>query len=173
MNAQRYLVAIGSNMRVPGIGPPRAVLRRALETLDGAGARLIAASPVIDSVPVGPSPRRFANAAGVFETAKLPEAFLDTLQALEVRFGRRRLGQRWQARPLDLDIVLWSGGEFTSRRLVVPHPLWRSRPFVTGPAARVAANWRDPATGLTVARIHARLTRPRPTPSAARGRVGP
>ena len=154
----RYVVALGSNMRVPGIGSPRAVIRSAFDALSGE-FEVSARSRIIDSAPVGPSQRRYANAAALIVTAKRPSDVLHVLQAIERRYGRRRLGQRWRARPLDLDIVLWSGGAFDAPGLTIPHPLWRIRPFVAAPAAMVAPDWRDVQTGLTVRQTSARLDR--------------
>lgn len=151
-------------MRVPGIGGPRGVLAAALAALEAEGLAVEVAAPVITSAPVGPSQRRFANGAAVVGTRLAPPEVLRLLQGMERAFGRKRRGQRWRARPLDLDIVLWSGGAWLSPGLLVPHRAFRSRPFVLGPAARIASAWRDPGTGLTLRQLHARLTRPRPLP---------
>lgn len=159
----RYLVALGSNMRHPRHGGPRRVLAAALATLEGR-FDLLAASPVIDSAPLGPSNRRYANAAALVETALEPGAMLDALQAIEQRLGRRRRGSRWRARVLDLDLVLWSGGAWHDARLTVPHSEFRHRGFVLAPAAAIAPDWRDPVTGRTLRQLHARLTRPQPLP---------
>jgi len=125
---------------------------------------VLARSAVIDSAPVGPSQRQYANAALVLETERHPPALLGVLQAMEQDFGRVRRGQRWGARVLDLDIVLWSGGAWVTPGLTIPHPLFRTRPFVLSPALAIAADWRDPDSGHTVRQLHARLTRPRPLP---------
>lgn len=153
-----YIVALGSNMRVPGIGAPRQVLEHAFEAMEQAGLRISAASGVFDSAPLGPSLRRFANAVAEIETELDPPSLLATLQGIERQFGRRRRGQRWRARPLDLDIALWSGGLWVSPDLVIPHPLLRQRSFVLRPAARIAPLWRDPVSGLTLRQLAARLT---------------
>ena len=88
---------------------------------------------------------------------------LARLKAIERAFGRRP-GRRWGARVLDLDIILWSGGCWRSKGLVVPHPRYRDRTFVLRPLHDVAPRWRDPLTGLTPRQLEARLTRPRPLP---------
>ncbi len=108
----RYLIALGSNARHARFGAPRRVLAAALERLAAEGVRVIAAAPVIETEPVGPSIRRYANSAAVIETALDPEALLALLKRLEREFGRRPGGRRWRARVLDLDLVLWSGGVF-------------------------------------------------------------
>ena len=83
---------------------------------------------------------------------------------IEASFGCRRGGQRWGARVLDLDIILWEGGAWSSPDLTVPHTAFRSRSFVLTPAAAIAPRWRDPVTGLSLRQLRARLTRPRPLP---------
>jgi 2-amino-4-hydroxy-6-hydroxymethyldihydropteridine diphosphokinase len=140
------------------------VLAAATDLIDETLGSVLARSPVIDSTPVGPSLRRYANAALVLESALDPQDLLASLQWLEAQLGRVRRGQRWRSRVIDLDIVLWSGGVVAEPNLKVPHPLFRQRDFVLGPAAAIAPSWRDPLTGLTLAHLHARLTRRRPLP---------
>ncbi|MGB3795499.1 MAG: 2-amino-4-hydroxy-6-hydroxymethyldihydropteridine diphosphokinase [Alteraurantiacibacter sp.] len=160
----QYLVALGSNQRVPGIGGPRAVLHRAVTMLEGAGFDIEAVSSIITSRPVGPSQRTYANGALIATIGHAPLQALATLQQIERDCGRQKRGQRWRSRPLDLDIVLWSGGKFDVRDLQIPHPMFRERDFVLGPAAAIAPDWRDPFTALTMKQLHARLTRNRPAP---------
>jgi 2-amino-4-hydroxy-6-hydroxymethyldihydropteridine diphosphokinase len=155
----RYLIALGSNQRHARFGSPRGVLATALKQLEADGVRVIAAAPAIETDPVGPSIRRYANSAAVVETDLDPDALLALFKRIECDFGRRPGGQRWRARVLDLDLVLWSGGPYASPMLTIPHPLFRARTFVLIPALAVAPDWRDPLTGLTVRHLHARLTR--------------
>ncbi|HEY6869417.1 MAG TPA: 2-amino-4-hydroxy-6-hydroxymethyldihydropteridine diphosphokinase [Novosphingobium sp.] len=163
---QRYLIALGSNRPHPRAGAPRAVLAAALGALDRAGLAVAAAAPVALSRPLGPSQRTYANAAALVDTAADPPELLAALQRIERAFGRIRRGRRWGARVLDLDIVLWSGGRWSEPGLTVPHPHFRARTFVLGPARSIAGAWRDPLTGLTLRQLHARLTRPRPLPKS-------
>ena len=167
----RYLVALGSNVRHARFGPPEAVVRAALAGLDRAGLALLAAAPIARSRPLGPSRRRYANTTALIASDLLPPQMLERLQAIEHGFGRRRRGQRWSARVLDLDVVLWSGGPWRDPVLTIPHPRFRERRFVLAPAARIAPTWRDPITHLTLRQLAARLTRPRPLPIAPRGRA--
>ncbi|MEM7689522.1 MAG: 2-amino-4-hydroxy-6-hydroxymethyldihydropteridine diphosphokinase [Pseudomonadota bacterium] len=158
-----YLIALGSNMRVPGIGSPRRVLAVALRALEAEGVSVLAAAPFIDSAPLGPSLRRYANGAACVETQLAPPELLVVLQKLERRFGRgrsQRRGQRWRARALDLDIILWSGGVWISPSLRIPHREMRARDFVLRPAAAIARTWRDPVTGLSLGALSARLMKP-------------
>jgi 2-amino-4-hydroxy-6-hydroxymethyldihydropteridine diphosphokinase len=147
----RYVIALGSN-RMGRHGRPREEVRAASAEIGG----MVAMSPIIETVPIGPSIRRYANAALLVESAESPPDLLARLKAIERDFGRRR-GQSWGARVIDLDIILWSEGAWSSAGLTVPHPAFRDRDFVIGPLLRVAAAWRDPISGLSVRQLHHRL----------------
>ena len=162
--AQRYLIALGSNQRHQRFGAPERVLAAALLALDRTGLTLERASPVVRSVPLGPSRRRYANSAALDKTRLDPPAMLARLKNIERQFGRKPGGVRWTARVLDLDIVLWNGGAFSAPNLIIPHREFRTRAFVLTPTCAIAGTWRDPLTGLTLRHLHARLTRPRPAP---------
>ena len=156
----RYLIALGSNVRHARFGRPEQVLAEALDALDAAGLIVECAAPVIRSAPLGPSRRRYANSAALVLTELWPDELLAALKGIERAFGRRKGGQRWSSRVLDLDIVLWSGGAWVSPGLLVPHREFRERDFVLRPAAMLAPAWRDPVTGLTIRQLHRRLLRP-------------
>lgn len=161
-----YLIALGSNRRHGLYGRPADVVLAAQEEMAALGT-VTARAPVIATPAMGAAQRRFANAALVLESELTPSALLSAAKRLEREFGRRR-GQRWGDRVLDVDIVLWSGGVWRSGGggggLTIPHPQFRRRAFVLGPAAAIAPRWRDPVSGLTIAHLQARLTRPRPLP---------
>jgi 2-amino-4-hydroxy-6-hydroxymethyldihydropteridine diphosphokinase len=159
-----YLIALGSNVRTASDGAPGQVLASAIGVLEERGLLFHAIAPIIATPPLGPSQRRFANSAAVIETFREPEELLGLLKAAEQIFGRKSHGQRWRARVLDLDIVLWDGGIWESNSLVVPHPEFRTRNFVLQPASAIAGEWRDPITNLSLAQLYARLTKPRPVP---------
>ncbi|XUU61142.1 2-amino-4-hydroxy-6-hydroxymethyldihydropteridine diphosphokinase [Erythrobacter sp. HA6-11] len=159
--SHRYVLAFGSNMRVAGIGSPSDVIKAAIEDLEDLGLWFHSVSPFIRSAAVGPSSREYINAVALVETYRTPPSMLLLARAVEDGLGRKRRGQAWQARTIDIDILLWDGGIFAIKDLAIPHPRFRERDFVLGPAKAVAADWRDPVTGLSLAQLFARLTRPR------------
>ncbi|HEX7784030.1 MAG TPA: 2-amino-4-hydroxy-6-hydroxymethyldihydropteridine diphosphokinase [Sphingobium sp.] len=161
MTRASYAIALGSNRPLSAQLPPRALLVAAMATLGRPPLKLRATSSVIGSAPLGPSLRHYANAAAIVETSLSPPALLLHLKALERSFGRRN-GQRWGARTLDLDIVLWSDGRWDGRALHVPHKAFRQRAFVLSPLASIAPLWRDPVTGLRIRHLLARAGRPKP-----------
>ena len=156
MTTTTYAIALGSNRRGRH-GSPADVVRAALAAIGG----VVAVSPIVTSAPVGPSLRRFANAAALVECDDSPVEMLARLKQIERSFGRRR-GQRWGARVIDLDILLWSGGMWSDGGLTIPHIAFRSRDFVLAPLATIAPDWRDPLTGRSVRQSRALLTRRRP-----------
>ena len=153
-----YAIGIGSNRPLSRQLTPRAIVHAAMAVLDLPPFSVVARAPVILTAPVGPSMRRYANSAVIVASPLHPHAMLDRLQALEARFGRRRY-RRWGERTLDLDLLLWSGGAVRSRRLTIPHPLFRTRDFVLRPLAAIAPRWRDPGTGFTMTHLAARHRR--------------
>ena len=176
----RYLVGLGSNVRHVRHGAPERVLAAAISRL-GKDLAITAVARAIRSDPLGPSRRRYANSAVLVEGTAAPEAMLDLLQAVEHEFGRRRRGQRWGARVLDLDLLMWDGGSWSSNRLTLPHHEMRNRPFVLIPACRIAPHWRDPLSNLTIRQLLARtqstfsaqdrLTARKAPPRCCRGRA--
>jgi len=153
-----YVIALGSNVRHARFGGPERVLQAAVAALAQAGVAVVAMAPVIRSAPLGPSLRRYANGAVLVRCDLGPVAMLALLKNIEREFGRRG-GKRWGSRVLDLDIVLWGGGEWRSSGLCVPHAAFRVRDFVLRPMAALVPNWRDPRTGFTIKQLHSRLTR--------------
>lgn len=158
----RYAIGLGSNRPLArGLGPC-ALVAAALDALGEDGdIRIVARSAVSRSRPLGPSLRDYANAAAVLESDLAPPAMLARLQQVERRFGRRR-ARRWGERSLDLDILLWSGGRWRSRQLVIPHREMVRRAFVLLPLSEVVPHWRVPGTALMVRHLAARIVRPRP-----------
>ena len=150
-----YAIAIGSNRPHGRHGRPPQVVEAAIARLDEEFG-LFDASPIILNAAHGPAGRDFANAAALVESALDPPEMLARLKTIERHFGRQP-GRRWGPRVLDLDILLWSGGRFRSRRLTVPHAELAKRSFVLQPLNAIAPGWR---TGpFAVRHLAARLAR--------------
>jgi 2-amino-4-hydroxy-6-hydroxymethyldihydropteridine diphosphokinase len=162
--ADLYLIGVGSNQPHPLIGKPANIVSQAITALEMDDIDVFSHSATIASAPLGPSRRQYANAAAIISTALSPPALLNRLQNIEAHFGRVRRGRAWQARTLDLDILLWSGGLWAEHnsQLTIPHPAFAIRDFVLTPAAMIAPDWRDPVTGLTIRQLQTRFNRPKP-----------
>ncbi|MEJ2515961.1 MAG: 2-amino-4-hydroxy-6-hydroxymethyldihydropteridine diphosphokinase [Gammaproteobacteria bacterium] len=134
-------VGLGSNL-----DDPRRQLLAAFEALARLDeTRLLAVSSLYGSAPMGPPGQPdYVNAAAGMLTTLAPEEFLSALQAVEKAHGRRRDGERWGPRILDLDLLGF--GNLTRRDddLVLPHPGIPRRPFVIVPLAEIAPGLRLP-----------------------------
>ena len=145
--------------------------------VEAAIAQLDAAFSLFDSSPIlinrahGRAGRDFANAVALIESDLDPPTMLERLKRIEREFGRRR-GKRWGPRVLDLDIAAWSGGNWRSRCLTVPHRQLKDRQFVLCPLAAIAPSWRIDGA-LTARHLAARLARPRPRRLGDLAAVGP
>ena len=154
-----YAIAIGSNRPHGRHGRPAGVVEAAIARLDQ-DFGLFDASPIILNAAHGGAGRDFANAVALVESELEPPDMLGRLKGIEREFGRRR-GKRWGPRVLDLDVALWSGGKWRSRRLSVPHRQLGMRSFVVNPLASIAPNWRVDGP-LTARHLAHRLARRAP-----------
>jgi 2-amino-4-hydroxy-6-hydroxymethyldihydropteridine diphosphokinase len=146
----RCLVALGGNL-----GDRRALLERALGALGRLPrTRLLGRSSLRQTLPERPGDGGpYLNGAALLETSLSPERLLRELLRLERRFGRqRRTGERGP-RTVDLDLILVGPVVCRSSSVTLPHPRFRERPFVLGPAAEVAPGLRDPLSGLTLRQL--------------------
>lgn len=140
----RAIVALGANLgdRLGMLRAARGAILRHPEM------RLVASSSVFETDPVGPPDQpRYLNAALSIETALSPRALLEALLSIESSLGRTRGSERWTARTIDLDLVLFGECVVADGDLAVPHPRFRERAFVLLPAAEIAPHARDPVTG--------------------------
>lgn len=159
-----YAIALGSNRAVAARRGPAQLLQEALTRIAVHGD-VLAVAPIIVTAPLGPSSRRFANSAALVKTSLPPQAMLAFLQSVETSLGRRRY-RRWGARSMDIDIILWSGGLWRSRSLIIPHPAFANRDFVLSPLTAIATDWRPPRLGCAIRHLNARFIK---TKRTARG----
>lgn len=146
----RALIAVGGN-----VGDREASIRAALDSLGRHGARVAAASPLVETDPVGGPPQgRYLNGAVVVETDLPPRALLAAMLAAERDAGRVRDGAvRFGPRTADLDLLLYDDLVLHEPGLDVPHPRMHERRFVLAPAAAVAPEWVHPTLGRTIAEL--------------------
>lgn len=151
--AQRAYIGLGSNLE-----NPRVQVETALDELNQLpGTRLLAASSLYQSRPLGPPQPDFINAVAELETTLSALALLDQLQALEQRHQRVRR-ERWGPRTLDLDLLLYGDCGIDHPRLQVPHPELARRNFVLYPLAELAPELTLP-TGTPLAALLAQVSR--------------
>lgn len=97
------------------------------------GLRVTASSRVWETVPAGGPPQPdYLNAVIRAETDLSARDLLDVARRVEQRMGRVRK-ERWGARSLDVDILLYDEEQIDEPELVVPHPRMAQRAFVLLP----------------------------------------
>lgn len=124
-------IAIGSNL-----GNPRRQVDRAIAALAKLpDSQLVAVSPWYRSAAIGPGEQPdYLNGVAELHTRLPARLLLAGLQSIEQAQGRQR-NQRWAARTLDLDILLYGDQVVTEPDLTVPHPRLAERNFVLYPLA--------------------------------------
>lgn len=143
-------IALGSNM-----GDRETYLYKALRTMEQEGINVIVESSLYETAPVGytEQPSFYNMVVGVLSD-QTPDALLETLQRIELRFGRERLIKNGP-RTLDLDILLYNGEDIQSKHLTVPHPRMHERAFVLVPLAEIAPE--EHVQGMTIQSLCDRL----------------
>ena len=145
----RAFVGLGSNLNEPVMQ-----ISRALEELAQIPqSEFIATSSLYRSEPLGDSDQPdYINAVVALDTELSAIALLDHLQRIEDAHQRQRGEERWIARTLDLDILLYGNQVIDSERLVIPHYHMQQRNFVLVPLLEIAPELELP-DGTTVTKM--------------------
>ncbi len=141
------LIALGSNL-----GERKNYLDETIKQL-AANPRIqvVAVSSWRATSPIGgpPGQPEFLNGAALLETSLDPHALQSVLEGIEAAAGRSRQ-VTWDARTLDLDLLLYGSEVIDSPRLIVPHPRMTFRRFVIEPAAEIAPKMVHPVIRWTI-----------------------
>ena len=123
-------LGLGSNL-----GHSFNYLQNAVEALQQHRAiTLTAYSPIYQSKPQGPQDQPdYLNAVVQIDTSLSAQQLLQTTQGIEADNSRQRTGQRWGARTLDIDILLYHTHCIETDSLRIPHPQLCHRNFVLWP----------------------------------------
>lgn len=141
-------IALGSNL-----GDSLAILEAALERLDQtAGIAVKARSHWYITKAVGPPQPDYLNGCALLQVSLSPAELLQALLAIERQFGRVRR-ERWGARTLDLDILLFDDLALQTPELQIPHPHMTERAFVLVPLAEIAPDWVEPVSGKAIVEL--------------------
>lgn len=127
-------IGLGSNL-----SKPIEQVKSAIDNIANiAQSRISAVSSLYLSKPMGPQDQDdYINAVLALETSLSAIELLDALQAIENAAGRVRKENRWGARVLDLDIILFGNEIINTQRLTIPHYGMCEREFVLLPLAEI------------------------------------
>lgn len=140
-------------------------MRSALEQLIQE-ERLTAISMVYRTQPVGPPGQPlFLNCVVEIRTDVPPrELKLRVLRGIEARLGRVRNNDKFAARTIDLDLILYDDLVTSSIDLVLPDPDIPRRPFLAIPLYELEPGLVLPGSGLRVQDAASSLSRNSMTP---------
>lgn len=142
-----YLL-LGANL-----GDRAATLRAAVQHLGATAGFVEATSSFYETAAWGLEDQpAFLNQAVRLRTSLPPDQLLAACLATEQQAGRTR-HQRWAARTLDVDILLYEDFVLDLPTLQVPHPRLPERRFALVPLAEIAATVVHPTLQLTVAAL--------------------
>jgi 2-amino-4-hydroxy-6-hydroxymethyldihydropteridine diphosphokinase len=134
---------LGSNLEDPPAQLRLALLALATMT----ESRLAAVSRWYWNRPLGGADQPdYLNAVAALDTRLEPLALLNLLLEIEARQGRRR-GGVWEARTLDLDLLLYGQVSLAHPRLTLPHAAMARRRFVLQPLCELAPELEIPGLG--------------------------
>lgn len=94
----------------------------------------------------------YANCVVKIKTGLTPPELLKSLMDIESYMGRIRK-KKWEARIIDLDILLFDQKIINSESLTIPHPLLHKRRFVLEPLAELAPDLIHPILQLTITEL--------------------
>ena len=141
-------IALGSNL-----GDSLTILKSSLTVINSVpGVNLVVVSSWYRTQPIGPPQPDYLNGCAILNVQQTPEELLALLQAVELQFGRVR-NEKWGARTLDLDIILYEDLIINTPNLTIPHPRMYERAFVLVPLTEIAADWQEPKTKKAIAQL--------------------
>lgn len=98
-------------------------------------------------------PEEFLNQAICIKTSLNPEQLLDVLLNIELKMGRVRNRNEYQARIIDIDILLYNNLMINTERLIIPHPLLHERLFALKPLTEIAPGYEHPVLKKTITEL--------------------
>ena len=130
-------IGLGSNLSEP----IKQIQQAIIEIEKMTHSQVTKVSSLYLSKPMGPQDQNdYINAVLALTTQLSAVELLDALQMIENNAGRVRKDNRWGARILDLDIILYGNDIIETQRLTVPHYGLKEREFVLQPLAEIAPN---------------------------------
>lgn len=127
---RQFILGLGSNL-----GERAEIIAQAIRRLDQLSeTRVLAVSGAVDSDPVGFADQpNFLNLCLAIVCGLNPDELLAQTLEIERQLGRERSANRNGPRTLDIDLLFYDGGTWTSPTVTLPHPRWSSRGFVVIP----------------------------------------
>ena len=151
----RVFIGVGSNQ-----GERLAQISKAVRAVGALkGVKLSRMATIIETAPVGGPPQGpYLNTVIEIDTSLSPRELLAGLKGIERQFGRNPSEERWAARPIDLDVLLYDDRVIDKPALRVPHERMHERRFVLEPLAQLAPDAIHPVLKQTIAELNRQVS---------------
>lgn len=107
-------------------------------------------SPVYRNAAVGFQGADFMNLVVCFESDDSPESICREIELIHNLSGRVRGSDKWESRPLDIDLLLYNDLVLDEKPVRVPREDVLKYSFVLRPLADLAPDLRHPVSGRTM-----------------------
>lgn len=144
---ETIVLALGSNL-----GDRSGTIEDAYYKIEKRCGRIVRRSSMYETAPEGfISDDLFLNSAIIIQSELDALSLLAELNSIESELGRKRAESgEYISRTIDIDIIFYGGEIIHSPELTIPHPRFRERLFVLEPINEIAAEWKDPISGLSI-----------------------
>ena len=96
----------------------------------------------------------FLNQVILMQTSFSPMEVLNSCLAIEKQLGRMRVvGEKWQERVVDIDVLFYEDITIDSAKLKIPHPYLHERNFVLFPLVEIIPEYTHPLLNKTMVEL--------------------
>ncbi|MBC7524491.1 MAG: 2-amino-4-hydroxy-6-hydroxymethyldihydropteridine diphosphokinase [Flavobacterium sp.] len=150
MNSQhQILLSIGSNL-----GNRLENIEQCIRFLHLEVGTVVKVSSLFESDSWGFDSDSFYNCAILIHTHKKAQKVLKRCLQIEKKMGRtRNLSHQYQARIIDIDLILFDDEVIVSDSLQIPHKHLQDRKFVLLPMKEIFGQWKHPILNQSVAEL--------------------
>ncbi|OXA69306.1 2-amino-4-hydroxy-6-hydroxymethyldihydropteridine diphosphokinase [Flavobacterium aquidurense] len=150
MKSQHQVVlSIGSNQ-----GNRLANIESCIDLIHQEVGTVIRVSKLYETPAWGFESDAFYNCALLLHTTSSAQKILNQVLKVEKHLGRIRSNQeRYQARIIDIDLIVFDDEIIDSEKLKIPHPLMQNRNFVLLPLQDLKLDWKHPVFHKSISEL--------------------
>lgn len=121
--------------------------------------KIISASSFYLTKPISPYPQPdYVNGVIKMESSLSPhELKFERFKEIEEKLGRKRNGDRFSPRTIDIDLLLYNNLVLRDKNIVIPHPDIYRRPFLVRCIWEISPELVLPDTGIPVKKLLSRM----------------
>lgn len=154
MQSQKTVyLGLGSNL-----GDRKSYIEKAIALIDQiVGVEVVRRSTIIETIPLGPSSQgRYLNCVVEIKTSLKPASLLEKTATIESQLDRVH-DQKWAARTIDLDILLFGDEIINTDDLTIPHKQMHLRTFALSGLCELNSQLIHPLLGESISVLKERL----------------